>query len=104
MSASVDLPCEAIAELCRKHGVKELAVFGSALRDDFTANSDVDFLVQFLNDDAGPWMSKYQALEEELSHLVHRKVDLVSRRAVEQNPNWLIRRAILNSARVLYES
>ena len=104
MILALDLPQEAIAALCRQHGVQELSLFGSALHGNFNAESDVDFLVRFLNDDAGPWMSKYQALQDDLSRLLGRKVDLVSRRAVEENPNWLIRNEILNSARVLYES
>jgi len=50
----VELPFEAIAEVCRRLGVSELAVFGSALRNDFRPDSDVDFLVRFRNDDPGP--------------------------------------------------
>jgi predicted nucleotidyltransferase len=48
---NLELPMEAIAELCRKYQVEELAVFGSVLRDDFRMDSDVDFLVTFQNHD-----------------------------------------------------
>jgi predicted nucleotidyltransferase len=51
------LPLEAVETLCVKYGVEELSVFGSALREDFGADSDIDFLVRFKDNDAGPWMS-----------------------------------------------
>ena len=91
-----------IADICRKYGVRELAVFGSALRDDFRIQSDVDFLVVFENDDAGPWAGKYMDMEEELTAIVGRHVDVVGRRAVEEDLNPVRRRRILGSARVLY--
>ncbi len=97
------LPMAEIAEVCRKYGVRELAVFGSALRDDFRPDSDVDFLVTFENNDAGPWMSKFIDLEEELTSLLGRKVDVVSRKGIEQSRNWIRRRAILESAVLIYE-
>jgi predicted nucleotidyltransferase len=99
---SIDLPLEAIALLCRKYDVEQLDVFGSALRDDFRPDSDVDFLVRFLNNDAGPWMGKLQDLQDELAALLGRNVDLVSRGAVEQSENYLRRRHILGTARTIY--
>ena len=100
--SAIALPLEAIAELCRKYDVEELALFGSALRDDFTPESDVDFLVVFKNNDYGPWMSKLTGLEEDLAALLGRPVDVVSRRGVEQSENYIRRRHILESARTLY--
>jgi predicted nucleotidyltransferase len=99
----VDLPLPSIAELCRRYGVRELAVFGSALRDDFTAQSDLDFLVTFHHDDAGPWMAKHLALREELARLTHREVDLVLRHAIASSPNYIRRNHVLESAQVVYE-
>ncbi len=104
MAVLHELPTEAIAALCRKHGVRELSVFGSVLTDDFGESSDIDLLVEFLDGDAGPWMTRFQAFEDDLTVLFGRKIDLISRKSVERNPNWLIRNAILESARVLYES
>src|SRR4051794_22909616 len=43
----IDLPQEALAEFCRRNLIRRLSVFGSALRDDFTPDSDVDLLVEF---------------------------------------------------------
>ena len=85
----VDLPMDRIADLCRKYAVTELAVFGSAVRDDFGPDSDIDFLVAFENNDSGPWGYKYTELEEDLSKLLARTVDVVSKRAIEQSQNWI---------------
>ena len=98
----VDLPLDAIEALCRKYGVAELSVFGSVLREDFRDDSDVDFLVRFKNDDAGPWGAKFDELGEELSALLGRKVDVVDKGGIEQSPNYLRREHILGSARVIY--
>lgn len=98
----VALPLEQIAAICEKYGVAELSVFGSALREDFRSDSDVDFIVQFLNDDAGAWSGKFADLENALSTLLGRKVDVASRRAIEQSENYLRRKHILKSARIIY--
>ena len=47
ISRNFDFSMEAIRMLCQRYQVRELAVFGSALRDDFTATNDVDLLVEF---------------------------------------------------------
>lgn len=47
VNRSLTLPLEAIGNVCRRYGVRELAIFGSALRDEFGVESDVDFLVEF---------------------------------------------------------
>lgn len=98
----VALPLDRIADLCRKYGVADLAVFGSTLRDDFRPDSDVDFLVSFQHDDYGPWMSKLTDLEAELSVLIGRKADVVSKTGVERSENYIRRRHILSSARPVY--
>jgi uncharacterized protein len=70
---------EAIRALCREFGVARLEVFGSVCTPDFDPErSDVDFLVEYPPDyDYGPWLSKHLSLEEELSYLLGRKVDVV---------------------------
>jgi len=99
----IDLPLEAIARVCEKYGVSELAVFGSVLRDDFDPQrSDVDFLVRFIDNDAGPWMGKFMDMEEELGTLLGRKVDVVDWRGIEQSSNPYRRGHILKHARRLY--
>lgn len=99
----LDLPLEAIASICVKHGVSELAVFGSVLRDDFDYHrSDVDFLVRFVGNDAGPWMRKFMDIEDELSLLLGRRVDVVDWRGIEQSTNPYRRLHILKHARTIY--
>ena len=101
----IDLPLEAIAGVCEKYGVSELAVFGSVLRDDFDpARSDVDFLVRFINNDAGDWAHKYMDMEEELAKVLGRKVDVVSWRGIEQSKNPYRRNHILKHASRVYEN
>jgi uncharacterized protein len=73
---------EAIASLCRKHGVRSLEVFGSILRDDFdTRRSDVDVLVEFDPKAAGSF-SNFLDLKESLEALFRRPVDLLELRAI----------------------
>ncbi len=99
---NIDVPMDELAQVCRRYGVSDLAIFGSALRDDFDPDSDVDFLVTFENGDCGPWMSKLTDLEEALSALLQREVDVVHKPGVEHSRNWIRRKAILDSATVVY--
>ncbi len=79
----------------------ELAVFGSALREDFDANSDVDLLVTFAPD--ADWsLLDHVKMQHELADLLGRSVDLVSRRAIESSHNPIRKREILGSARTVY--
>ena len=90
-----------IAAFCRRWQVVELALFGLALRDDFGPDSDIDLLVSF-DPDARPTLFDVVRMQEELSRVLGRKVDLVTRRAVETSRNYIRRRAILGSAQVVY--
>lgn len=74
MSIRVEIDRERIAELCRRHHIRRLAVFGSAIRDDFTPASDVDLLVEFEPGRTPGWA--FFGIEDELAGLVGRKVDL----------------------------
>ena len=86
-----------VEEFCGRWRVAELAFFGSVLRDDFRADCDVDVLVTF--DSAAQWsLFDHVAMEEELAGILGRRVDLVTRAAVERSPNWIRRKAILSSA------
>ncbi len=94
---------EAIREFCARWKISEMSLFGSALRDDFGPDSDVDVLVSFAPD--AEWsLFDHLRMEEELSGLLGRDVDIVTRRAVEKSANWIRRESILKSARLVYES
>ena len=97
----IDIPQDRIAELCRKHCVRKLSLFGSALREDFRPDSDVDVLVSFA-EDARYSLFDLAAMEEELSSILGRKVDLVEREAIEQSENYIRRRHILQSEEPVY--
>ena len=90
-----------LAAFCRRWRVRELAVFGSALREDFRPDSDVDLLVTF-EPDANWGLLEQTTMESELSSMLGRKVDLVSRRAIERSANWIRRQAILESAETVH--
>jgi predicted nucleotidyltransferase len=65
---------DAIGDLCRRHHIRRLALFGSILREDFNEESDVDVLVEF-EEGHTPGL-EFFAIEEELSLMFGRKVDL----------------------------
>ncbi len=90
-----------IAAFCRKWQIVRFELFGSALRDDFDDESDVDVLVVFA-DKRPVGLSDLLDMEEELQVLFGRKVDLIKRHLVEESRNWIRRRSILESARLIY--
>lgn len=76
MNPKVSIPKERIAHFCESHGIRRLSVFGSALRDDFGPDSDIDLLVEFEPDHI-PGLLGTAGMELELSDLLGgRKVDL----------------------------
>ena len=74
MASRLPIDPQVVAEFCRRHHVRRLALFGSVLRDDFTPESDVDVLVEF---EPGfvPGL-RFFSMEVELSTILGRKVDL----------------------------
>ena len=95
------VPPSQLDVFCRRWKVSRLELFGSALRDDFRPDSDVDILVSFAPQAAWTLLDHVE-MRDELSEMVGRKVDLVSRRAVEGSQNPIRREAILGSARPLH--
>lgn len=73
----VTFPMERIAEICRRYGVARLSLFGSILRDDFHAGSDVDVLVEF-SPGTRIGLIGVAKLEHELGEVIGRRVDLRS--------------------------
>ncbi|MFM7277652.1 MAG: nucleotidyltransferase family protein [Microcystis aeruginosa] len=91
---------EQLAEFCQRWKVAELALFGSVLRDDFSANSDIDILVSFVPHHS--WGLEFIQMREELTTLFKRPVDLLTRQSIMNSHNLLRRQAILDSAEVIY--
>ena len=96
MIALIEQHRSEVAALCRRFGVQSLEVFGSAADGAFDpAHSDIDFLVEFLQEDEGSLFDRYFELQEALEQLFARKIDLVTASAL-QNP-YLI--AAVNKSR-----
>jgi uncharacterized protein len=92
-----------LSEYCQRRHIVEFALFGSILRDDFQPHSDIDILVTF-QPNAKISLIDLVDMQYELENLLHRKIDLLTKKSVEDSPNWIRRKEILNTARVVYES
>jgi predicted nucleotidyltransferase len=97
MAAKIPIDRNQIADFCRYHHIRQLALFGSVLRDDFDANSDVDVLVDFEPGHV-PGLRLIQ-MEDELSRLLGgRRVDLVTPKFLNRH----IRDQVLADAEVQF--
>lgn len=95
------LPMEDISRFCQKWQILDLSLFGSVLREDFEPESDLDVLVTF--DGKSEWsLFDHVQMQQELEALLSRKVDLISRRALDQTQNALLRDEILRTAKVIF--
>ena len=89
-----------LVPFCQNHGVARLEVFGSVARGEANPGSDIDLLITFRPEVQLGW--DFFALQDELEALLGSRVDLLTRRSVEQDPNSIRRRSILGSTRELY--
>jgi predicted nucleotidyltransferase len=101
MKLQIEIDNQRIAEFCRRWRIRELALFGSVLREDFRPDSDVDVLVTF-EPDAGITFDNRVEMQEEIEEIFRRKVDLVERKLVERSENYIRRRHILQSLEPVY--
>ncbi len=98
MHERIQFPKEKVAEFCRLHHIRRLAVFGSALRSDFNENSDIDILVEFEPEHI-PGLFGIARMERELSNLLGgRKVDV----RTPEDLSRYFRQDVLNEAEVQY--
>ncbi len=98
MVRNIDLPVDKVTEFCRRHHIRKLGLFGSVMREDFRADSDVDVLVDFEPQHVPGFIALY-AIEQELSQILGgRKVDLVT----EKFLNERIRRRIMDDLEIQY--
>lgn len=94
MAPRLPIPSAALAQLCTRWRIRRLALFGSAVRDDFGPESDVDVLVEFVPGGT-PGFLAMEDLRAELSVLLAgREVDLVTPSALHP----LLRERILSQA------
>ena len=97
----LQIPQDKVADFCRRHRIRKLALFGSVLREDFRPDSDVDVLVEF-EPEAHHGLFAMVRMQSELGEMLGREVDLVERSAIENSRNYIRRKAILSSAETLY--
>lgn len=96
--AQITFDQDRIAEFCKSHGIRRLAIFGSALRGNLGPKSDIDLLVEF-DPEHTPGLFGVARLERELSELFGgRKVDL----RTPQDLSPYFREQILEEAEVQY--
>ena len=101
MGIRIKIPDEKISGFCRRNHIRSLSLFGSVLRDDFRPDSDVDVLIEFkLGQEPG--LMELVGMQDELSEVLGRKVDLVERKAVERSENYIRRRHVLESLEPVY--
>ncbi|MEL6816413.1 MAG: nucleotidyltransferase domain-containing protein [Cyanobacteria bacterium J06598_3] len=99
---AIPLPKDAIADFCDRWKINEFYLFGSILRHDFHADSDVDVMVKFFPNPG--WGFEIVDMKEELEALFKRKVDFMTKASIEQSHNQIRRREILGTARLIYVS
>ena len=102
MVANISIPYDQLANFCRQHHIYKLSLFGSALREDFRPDSDIDLLAAF---EAGhePTLTDLLTMEKELEGMFLRDVDFGDMESIAEDPNYIRRKRILNSAQVIYE-
>lgn len=96
--ANIEVPIGKIEDFCRRNHIREFALFGSVLRDDFHPGSDIDVLVTFA-DDAKYDLFDFVDMQEELTALFGRNVDMVEKKGLK---NPFRRYEILKTKEVVY--
>lgn len=100
LSLPIKINQAALHDLCKKWHVRDLAVFGSVLRPDFSDTSDIDVLVSF--EPKYKIGFAFMQMEKEMAAVFGRDVDLVTRRSIQTSHNWIRRHEILSTAKWLY--
>ncbi len=93
---------EEIEVFCDRWQIEEFYLFGSVLRDDFHANSDIDVMVKF--NSYSRWGFEIVDIKQELEKLFGRNIDLITKASIENSSNWIRRKEILGTTRLIYAS
>ncbi len=94
------LPLAEIAQFCERWKICEFYLFGSVLRNDFRPDSDVDVMITFAPDARWGW--EFVEMKSELEEIFHRSVDLLTKASIEESHNWMRRKEILETAKLVY--
>ncbi len=101
IGVDLEVPDAAIEAFCRRWKITQIELFGSALREDFRPDSDVDLLVTF-EPDSGTSLFDLVEMQDEMAKIIGRPVDLHERAGVERSRNPFRRHSILTTAKVVY--
>ncbi|AFL80798.1 putative nucleotidyltransferase [Aequorivita sublithincola DSM 14238] len=96
---NIEKHTDAIKNLCEKHKVATMYLFGSAIRGNYHKDSDVDFLVRFKKFDLAGYFENYMSFKEELGKLLNREIDLVEEQTLK---NPVLIESIENSKQLIY--
>lgn len=92
------IPADVLRDFCHRNNIQRFAIFGSALRSDFTPESDIDILIEFVPGKVPGW--DFFALQDELSEIIGRKVDLNTSQCLSP----YFRDEVLTEAQVIYDA
>ncbi|MGF1635872.1 MAG: nucleotidyltransferase family protein [Cyclobacteriaceae bacterium] len=96
---AVDQHIKELRALCRNHNVEKLYLFGSATLDNFSPESDIDFLVKFKKFDLAKYFENYMIFKESLKILFNREIDLVEEQTLK---NPILINSINKSKELIY--
>ncbi len=91
-----------LSDLCQQWGIREMALFGSILRDDFNQDSDIDFLISF-EPSASQGLLTLSKIKSQLETLLDYPVDIAIKDSINHSDNWIRRQEILTTAKTIYE-
>jgi predicted nucleotidyltransferase len=94
---------DALASICKKWGIGSVAIFGSAIRDDYSPQSDIDLLIEYLPG-VRHSLFEYGSMNEDFSQVFGRTVDLIHAEGIRRSRNPIRREHILRSAKPFYNA
>ncbi|NJN01874.1 MAG: DNA polymerase subunit beta [Leptolyngbyaceae cyanobacterium RM1_1_2] len=102
IQSRLGLSSQEVATFCQQWGMIKMALFGSILRDDFRADSDIDLLITFAPN-ARQGLLTLAKIKHELESRLQRPVDLIPEASIQMSDNWIRQREILSTAQTIYE-
>jgi len=94
---------EKIKDFCKKWGISEFSIFGSYIRNELREDSDVDVLISF-KDNVKYTLFDMVHIQKELENMFERKVDVITKKGLENSRNHIRKKAIFNEAKLIYAS
>jgi predicted nucleotidyltransferase len=101
-AVQISISQKQISDYCRRWKIIRLEIFGSATREDFNPNSDIDLLVEY-DPDFHRTLADMDLMQDEIEDILQRNVDLIPKRSIQQSPNPYKRKNILDNSIVIYE-